>query len=83
MYFFLNEKFQGFISPTQTLLQEGKLYPCVDLSVGCVAEFLNFEDPELDINQTIHKLTIKQDQEDWLTPEKQFPSTIFFLLTHQ
>ncbi len=34
VYFFHNEKLQGYLAPTQNSLKEGKLYPCIDMAVG-------------------------------------------------
>jgi len=75
IYFFHNEKLQGYIAPTQNILLEGKIFPCVDMSAGTSITLRNDDRPELDINQTIQKLTLKEDAQDWKRPAEQFPTT--------
>jgi hypothetical protein len=75
VYYFHNEKLQGYIAPTQNILVENKIFPCVDMSAGTAITLRNDDRPELDINQTIQRLTLKEDAVDWKRPAEQFPTT--------
>jgi len=75
VYFFNNNKLQGYIGSTQTGLIEGKIVPCISMSVGCRVSLLN---PnmfmEMELNQKIQRLKLQEDSIDFIYPSEQFPT---------
>jgi len=51
VYYFQNEKLQGYLSPSKSPLIHGTVYPCVALSVGSKVKLINNEHPTLETDE--------------------------------
>lgn len=76
IYYFHNTRLQGYLTPSAFVFKEGKVFPCVSMAIDSELSFVNTPIPELDINQKIERLALKEDLLVWNRPEKQFPSNI-------
>lgn len=61
-YFFRNLNLEGVLTSTQSLLREGKLFPCTDLSVGSEVSLVNEGNPLPDLIELIYKHNLAKDR---------------------
>jgi len=75
LYFFRNQKLQGYIAPTQSILLEDKIFPACCISAGTTITLRNYDPVELELSQKIKKMMTDEDVVDWTRPKEAFPTS--------
>jgi hypothetical protein len=73
IYYWLNDQLQGYFQCTKFHMEEGKLYPCANLSVGTEIALRNEDFPLLDTRMAEDK-DDDVDDDDLDRPTQPFPS---------
>ncbi len=74
VYYWFNDILQGYFRCTKFVLEEGKLYPCANLSIGTEVTLRNDDDPVLDTTMA-DDIDDDVDDDDLERPDSPFPST--------